>query len=151
MGCQLLWQHAQRTYLEAPTQSGSRYGADLWALSTASPNPGVSTTVKRNFTPFSSMSTVVASMFTVCLMRSRCETVWRAILSSSSSNNIFPLHTHTYFLTQHASCRNSYPDNPLPKKQKNKQKKDGTVCTYLQLVRYLCSRKSWWETAIEEE
>ena len=39
-------------------------------LSTASPNPGVSTTVRRNLTPFSSMSTVVASIVTVCLMRS---------------------------------------------------------------------------------
>lgn len=39
-------------------------------LSTASPNPGVSTTVSLNLTPFSSMSTVVASILTVCLMRS---------------------------------------------------------------------------------
>ena len=40
-------------------------------LSTESPKPGVSTTVSLSFTPFSSMSTVVASILTVCLMRSR--------------------------------------------------------------------------------
>ena len=37
---------------------------------TASPNPGVSTTVSLSLTPFSSMSTVVASMLTVCVTRS---------------------------------------------------------------------------------
>jgi len=43
-------------------------------LSTASPKPGVSTTVSLSFTPFSSMSTVVASMLTVCFIRSvECE------------------------------------------------------------------------------
>ena len=53
-------------------------------LFTESPNPGVSTTVSLSFTPFSSMSTVVASILTVCLMRSRgmcmsmcvCVCVW---------------------------------------------------------------------------
>lgn len=42
-------------------------------LSTASPKPGVSTTVNLSFTPFSSMSTVVASMLTVCWIRSAPE------------------------------------------------------------------------------
>ena len=40
------------------------------SLLTASPNPGVSTTVSLSFTPFSSMSTVVASILTVWEMRS---------------------------------------------------------------------------------
>ena len=49
-------------------------------LSTASPKPGVSTTVSRNLTPFSSMSTVVASMLTVCLMRSTWENMeWQSV------------------------------------------------------------------------
>ena len=39
-------------------------------LSTASPKPGVSTTVNLSLTPLSSMSTVNVSMFTVCTMRS---------------------------------------------------------------------------------
>lgn len=39
-------------------------------LLTASPNPGVSTTVSFNFTPFSSMSTVCFVISTVWLMRS---------------------------------------------------------------------------------
>ena len=42
-------------------------------LSTASPKPGVSTTVSRSFTPFSSISTVVASILTVCSIRSEGE------------------------------------------------------------------------------
>lgn len=60
-------------------------------LSTASPNPGVSTTVSLSFTPFSSISTVVASMLTVCEMRSAEEvakqdlivlvTGWRIVIT----------------------------------------------------------------------
>ena len=42
-----------------------------FSLLTASPNPGVSTTVSLSLTPFSSMSTVVASILTVWAMRSR--------------------------------------------------------------------------------
>lgn len=38
----------------------------LFELSMASPKPGVSTTVRRNLTPRSSISTVDASNFTVC-------------------------------------------------------------------------------------
>lgn len=41
---------------------------NLSELSIASPKPGVSTTVSRNFTPRSSISTVDASSFTVCLV-----------------------------------------------------------------------------------
>ena len=40
--------------------------AHHFLLSTASPKPGVSTTVSLNLTPLSSISTVVASMDTVC-------------------------------------------------------------------------------------
>lgn len=40
----------------------------LSELSIASPKPGVSTTVSRSFTPRSSISTVDASNFTVCLV-----------------------------------------------------------------------------------
>ena len=48
-------------------------------LFTESPNPGVSTTVSLSFTPFSSMSTVVASILTVCLMRSRGMCMWMCV------------------------------------------------------------------------
>lgn len=44
------------------------FSAYLSELSIASPKPGVSTTVSRNFTPRSSISTVDASNFTVCLV-----------------------------------------------------------------------------------
>lgn len=44
------------------------YNNYLSELSIASPKPGVSTTVSRSFTPRSSISTVEASNFTVCLV-----------------------------------------------------------------------------------
>lgn len=46
----------------------------------ASPKPGVSTTVSRNLTPLSSISTVEASIFTVCFVRSK----WKILKSKYS-------------------------------------------------------------------
>ena len=65
-------------------------------LSTASPKPGVSTTVNLSLTPLSSISTVNVSIFTVCMMRS--------IHRKAST----PVVTHTKHKLHHNKWLNTY-------------------------------------------
>lgn len=60
----------------------------LSELSIASPKPGVSTTVSRNFTPRSSISTVDASNFTVCLVFAKNEQTSSVIILTHNYKKI---------------------------------------------------------------